>query len=71
MLSPRQTASFEGLVDWLDSVPAAQIRTSGGTRGGYAGERVVKQVHVTQNIVAADPRATANEVENRLLKLTN
>ena len=71
VLSPRQTASFEGLVNWLDSVPAAQIGTSGGTRGSYAGERVVKQVHVTQNIVAADPRATANEVENRLLKLTN
>ena len=68
VLSPRQTAAFESLVDALDR------RTSDGIGWGgsrVAGERAesTRNVEVTQNIYSNDPETTARAVENRLAKV--
>ena len=68
VLSPRQTAAFESLVDALDRRSADGIGW-GGAR--VAGERAesTRNVEVTQNIYGSDPHTTARAVENRLAKV--
>ncbi|MFC3848893.1 tape measure protein [Corynebacterium hansenii] len=69
VLSPRQTASFERLVDWIDAQPSLPIQPvpAHGTGEDYG--RHTKTVLVTQNIIADDPRAAADAVEDRLMGL--
>lgn len=68
VLSPRQTESFDRLVDWLDATPSPVIR--GGRSSGLVGEnQTTRQVMVTQNISAPDPVAAADKVEDRLMAL--
>ena len=68
VLSPRQTAAFESLVDALDRRSADGIGW-GGSR--VAGERAesTRTVEVTQNIYSNDAETTARAVENRLAKV--
>lgn len=69
VLSPRQTESFERLVDWIDRQPSLPIQPvpARGTAEDYG--RATKTVLVTQNIIADDPRAAADAVEDRLMGL--
>lgn len=68
VLSPRQTKSFDRLVEWLDAAPNPTIQAGGGTRGSYD-ERTVRRVEVTQNIHTSDPRVAADQVSDRLMAL--
>ena len=69
VLSPRQTESFERLVDWIDRQPSLPIQptASRGTAEDYG--RATKTVLVTQNIIADDPKGAADAVEDRLMGL--
>lgn len=69
VLSPRQTESFERLVDWIDRQPSLPIQPvpARGTAEDYG--RATKTVLVTQNIIADDPRGAADAVEDRLMGL--
>ena len=67
VLSPRQTVAFESLVSALDSGFAASIGW-GGDRDGMAAGNSTSRVEVTQNIYGGDPRATADEVTDRLAR---
>lgn len=69
VLSPRQTESFERLVDWIDRQPSLPIQPvpSRGTAEDYG--RATKTVLVTQNIIADDPKGAADAVEDRLMGL--
>lgn len=69
VLSPRQTESFERLVDWIDRQPSLPIQPvpARGTTEDYG--RATKTVLVTQNIIADDPKGAADAVEDRLMGL--
>lgn len=69
VLSPRQTESFERLVDWIDRQPSLPIQPvpTRGTAEDYG--RATKTVLVTQNIIADDPKGAADAVEDRLMGL--
>lgn len=69
VLSPRQTESFERLVDWIDRQPSLPIQPvpARGTAEDYG--RATKTVLVTQNIIADDPKGAADAVEDRLMGL--
>lgn len=70
VLSPRQTESFERLVDWLDSGRRLSVEPAErGTRRAYGDGRTTRQVLVTQNIHGGDARDVADTVEDRLLAL--
>ncbi|MDO4610956.1 tape measure protein [Corynebacterium sp.] len=70
VLSPRQTESFERLVDWLDATRRPSIPAEGaGTGRAYGDGRVTRQVLVTQNITGHGAAEVADEVEDRILAL--
>lgn len=69
VLSPRQTESFERLVDWIDAQPSLPIRPTPTRATGDGYGRNTKTVLVTQNITTTDPKATADAVEDRLMAL--
>lgn len=69
VLSPRQTASFERLVDWIDAQPALPVTPHNPRATSAEYGHHTKTVLVTQNITAADPKATADAVEDRLMAL--
>ena len=72
VLSPRQTGAFERLVDdAIDRQQGGDIAATPTARGrdDYAEGRVVREVHVTQNIHTSDAQRTADVIEDRLLRL--
>lgn len=71
VLSPRQTGAFERLVDdVIDRQDGGMVTpTPTGSGGDYSGGRIIREVHVTQNIHGDDAKRTAETIENRLMKL--
>ena len=69
VLSPRQTESFERLVDWIDRQPSLPIQPAPSRGTGEDYGRATKTVLVTQNIIADDPKGAADAVEDRLMGL--
>lgn len=73
VLSPRQTQSFEQLVNWLDSTDTPAIRPTarfgfGGAETGGGAVRT-REVRVTQHIHAIDPKRAGDTAADRLMDL--
>lgn len=71
VLSPEQTESFDRLVRWLDAGGSDLVVSRDGAAPAavYPESRTTKQIIVTQNITAAEPRQVADTVESRLMAL--